>query len=318
MRTLILLFLTSTLFAAGFPEAVIQSKQIEAKLYLPDAARGYYQGTRFDWSGVIYSLKYRGHEYFGPWFEKHDPKIHDAITGPVEEFKSKDAGLGYEEAKAGGTFIRIGVGVVRKPEEPRYRGFNTYEIVDHGKWTVKKGKDWIEFVHVLSDGNGYAYTYRKRISLAKSSPEMVIDHWLKNTGKKTIETSQYNHNFFTIDGQPIGPDVAIKFPFDAKAARDLKGMAKVEGGQLVYTQDLEKGQSVFTEIQGASHVSDYDIRIENRKAGAGVRIRGDRPISRLVFWSIKTTACPEPYVDLRAEPGQETRWKIAYEFYTLP
>lgn len=317
MRTFAFVVLSVSLLAAEFPEAAIQNKQVQAKFYLPDPVKGYYQGTRFDWSGVIYSLKFKGHEYFGPWFEKHDPKIHDAITGPVEEFKTNDAGLGYEEAKAGGTFIRIGAGVVRKPEEPRYRAFNTYEIADPGKWKVKQGKDWIEFTHELSDGNGYAYTYRKRISLIKDSPEMVIDHWLKNTGKKTIETSQYNHNFFTIDGEPIGPDVTIKFPFDAKAARDLKGAAKVEDKQLVYAQELVKGQSVFTEITGASSVSDYDIRIENRKAGAGVRIRGDRPISKLVFWSIKTTACPEPYIDLKAEPGQETRWKISYEFYAM-
>jgi hypothetical protein len=50
----------------------------------------------------------------------------------------------------------------------------------------------------------------------------------------------------------------------------------------------------------------------------GVRITGDRPIAKLVFWSIRTTFCPEPYIDMRIEPGSESAWKIAYEFYTLP
>src|SRR5438093_12295428 len=49
----------------------------------------------------------------------------------------------------------------------------------------------------------------------------------------------------------------------------------------------------------------YDIRIENRKTGAGVRISGDRPLSKVVFWSIRSVACPEPYVELRIEPAQE-------------
>jgi hypothetical protein len=28
------------------------------------------------------------------WFERYDPKLHDAITGPVEEFLTDGAGLG--------------------------------------------------------------------------------------------------------------------------------------------------------------------------------------------------------------------------------
>ena len=70
--------------AAEAPEATISNGSIQSRLYLPDAQRGYYRGTRFDWSGVIYSLRYKGHEYFGPWFDKYDPNTHDAITGPVE------------------------------------------------------------------------------------------------------------------------------------------------------------------------------------------------------------------------------------------
>ncbi len=86
-----------TMAAADAPEAGISNGAIDAKLYLPDARQGYYRGTRFDWSGVIYSLRYKGHEYFGPWFEKYAPQTHDAIAGPVEEFLTHDAGLGYAD-----------------------------------------------------------------------------------------------------------------------------------------------------------------------------------------------------------------------------
>ena len=72
------------LSAADFPQAEISNGPIKAKLYLPDPANGYYRGTRFDWSGVIASLEYGGHNYFGPWQAKHDPKIHDAIAGCFE------------------------------------------------------------------------------------------------------------------------------------------------------------------------------------------------------------------------------------------
>ena len=48
-----------------------------------------------------------------------------------------------------------------------------------------------------------------------------------------------------------------------------------------------------------------------------MRITADRPISRLNYWSIPTTACPEPYIDVRVEPGAEFTWTISYELYEV-
>lgn len=314
-----LLFFAHNLAAAEFPQAEISNSDIRAKLYLPDARHGYYRGTRFDWSGVVASLGWNGHSYFGKWFEKYDPKLHDAITGPVEEFFTNTAGLGYDEAKPGENFVKIGVGALRKPDEPRYSSFNTYEIVDTGKRSLKKGPDWIEFVHKLPNTSGYAYTYRKRMRLSKDKPELVLEHTLKNTGRKVIVTSVYDHNFYMLDGQPTGPDFVVKFPFDLRATADLKGLAEIRGKYLVYLRELEKGQTVFTNLEGHGRdFTDYDIRVENRKTGAGVRQTGDRSLSKVVFWSIRSNISPEPYIDMRIEPGKESTWRITYEFYTLP
>ncbi len=54
-------------FAADYPEAEISNGLIRAKLHLPDAHSGYYQATRFDWSGQMPFSKYKGHTYFGLW-----------------------------------------------------------------------------------------------------------------------------------------------------------------------------------------------------------------------------------------------------------
>jgi hypothetical protein len=311
---LIVLAMLNQLAAPQFPQADLSNSTIRATLYLPDAQQGYYRGTRFDWSGAIASLKWNGHEYFGPWFDRHDPKIHDAITGPVEEFLTGDAALGYAEAKPGESFVRIGVGAVRKPDEPAYRRFATYEIVDPGEWTVRKGSNRIEFVHELRGTAGYAYVYRKTLRLIKDS--LVLEHRLRNTGRKAIATSVYNHNFFTLDRQPTGPDIVVRFPFDPRAARALNGLAEVRGNELIFLKEFVKGQTVFTEIEGfGATAKDYDFRIEHRRSGAGVRITGDRPLSKLLFWSAGLTVCPEPYIDASVEPGKETSWRITYQFY---
>jgi hypothetical protein len=174
------------LAAAEFPQAEISNGQIHAKLYLPDPQRGYYQATRFDWSGVISSLIWDGHNYFGNWFEKHDPTLHDSISGPVEEFLTDKVALGYLEARPGEPFVKIGVGALRKPDESSYSSFTTYEILNTGKWSTKKGSNWITFIQEFPDTSGYAYIYRKKIWLQKGKPVLVLEHTLKNTGRKVM------------------------------------------------------------------------------------------------------------------------------------
>ncbi|MDE0101037.1 MAG: hypothetical protein OXN89_01535 [Bryobacterales bacterium] len=67
-------------------------------MYLPeDPENGCFRGTRFDWSGAISSFKYAGHEYFGEWQESDDPYRHDLITGPVQEYRSDNQRLGYDD-----------------------------------------------------------------------------------------------------------------------------------------------------------------------------------------------------------------------------
>ena len=312
------LLIASCLSAADFPQAEISNSVIHARLYLPDPQKGYYQATRFDWSGLIASLEWKGHNFFGQWFEKYDPKVHESVVGPVEEFLTNGAGLGYQEAKPGETFVKIGVGAIRKPEEPRFRQFSTYEIVDNGKWSVRTGPDFIEFTQALPAANGYAYLYTKTVRLTKGKPELVLEHRLKNTGAKVIESSVYQHDFFMIDGLPTGPGTVIRFPFDVRATRDMRGLAEARGKEIDYLKELDKGQTAASDLEGfGSTASDYDIRVENRKAGAGIRQVSDQPIEKLYLWSIRTTVCPEAFIHMKIEPGKEFAWRIAYEFYAV-
>src|SRR5579871_1412213 len=119
-----LVCLTGLLCGANPPETELSNGEIRLKVYLPDAKAGFYRGTRFDWSGMIGSLVYKGHEFYGPWFQRVDPVVRDfssegaeivaspctAAVGPAEEFVTDATQpLGYQEAKPGGTFVKIGV-----------------------------------------------------------------------------------------------------------------------------------------------------------------------------------------------------------------
>ena len=323
------LLIAAALSAADHPEATISNGSVRAVVALPDAAKGFYRGTRFDWSGVITRLESQGHTYFAPFFEKYDPNMRDvdfkdtvfagpasATSGPVEEFSP----TGYDQAKPGGTFLKIGVGALRKPEEPRYDHYRIYDIAVPGKWSVKKTSNEVEITQELRDpASGYGYVYRKTIRLEKGQPAMVLAHSLKNIGDKVIDGNVYNHNFFVIDGQPVGPDVAIQFNFETKGTRPMSNLAEARANRIEYLKVMGGGDVATTPIQGfGDPKADYDFRIENRKTGAGARVVGDRPLSRLMLWSIRTTVCPEAFIDYKVEPGQEFQWNIRYEFYSAP
>lgn len=64
-----------------YPEVEISNGIIKANLYLLDAENGYYKGTRFDWSGVISSLEFNEHTYFGQWFDADNPQHSPPLWG---------------------------------------------------------------------------------------------------------------------------------------------------------------------------------------------------------------------------------------------
>jgi hypothetical protein len=280
---------------------------------------------------VVADLLYKGHSYYGPWFTATDPKIPDfiyqgsdivagpcsAITGPVEEFSA----VGFDEAKPGGTFLKIGVGILRKPDDAAYSAYRLYEIVDGGKWSVKKSADAVEFTQELHNASsGYGYVYQKKLRLVAGKPVMVIEHSLKNTGTRALHSSVYDHNFLVLDKQPTDAGFTITFPFQltVNPAPD-KELAEVEKNQILYRKTLTGQDRVYFGIDGFGKSSDdYKIHIENKNVHAGMTISGDQPLSKVAFWSIRSVIAVEPFIDISLEPGSHSTWKYDYEYYTLP
>jgi hypothetical protein len=361
--------------AQSHPSHQLTNGEITATVYLPDAKNGFYTTTRFDWSGAIASLKYKGHDYYGIWFSKVSD-IYDfgyegpnkdvisadftAMVGPAEEFGA----LGYNDVPAGGLFVKPGVGVLKR-DDMNYNHSRSYAIANGGKWDVKTSRDSVEFTHTLSESSiNFGYVYTKVIRLTPGTPQMTISHVMKNTGSKPIVTNVYNHNFTTIDKLHTGPDVEITVPWPMTRAAgrggagrqgaaggapgaqvggrqgqppanpyaalatgetmgsqcgqpQMQSLAGPQDNKLVYSKVLEGSECYQTSFTGfGAEAKDNDIRIENKKAGAGVHITGDRPLTRLGYWSIRTVLAPEPYIDLNIEPGQQFAWTYTYDYYT--
>jgi hypothetical protein len=375
----LLVFAAVWLSAQSHPSHQITNGDITATVYLPDAKNGFYTTTRFDWSGAVGSLKYKGHEYYGIWWSKITD-IYDfgyegpnkdvisadftAMVGPAEEFGA----LGYNDVPAGGLFVKPGVGALKR-DDANYNHSRPYAIANGGKWDVKTSRDAVEFTHTLSEPSiGFGYVYTKIVRLTPGKPQMTISHVMKNTGTKPIVTNVYNHNFTTIDKQTTGPDIEITVPWQmTRAARrggpppqaalpgtpaapaaqaaparqaqppanpsaalapgerlgtqcgqpQMQTLASTQANKLVYSKVLEGAECYSGNFAGfGADAKDNDIRIENKRTGAGVRITGDRPLTRFGYWSIRTVVAPEPYIDLNIEPGQQFTWTYTFDYHT--
>lgn len=301
--------------APNAPAVQITNGIVTAILYMPDSERGYYRATRFDWSGLVADLQVNGHSYFGRWFANYNPKTHDAVAGPAQDWVT---GQGFDAAPVGGTFVKVGVGVLRKPAEP-IRGFPTLEIVNTGTWTTSVRPDAVDFIHEVNDpASGYGYRYTKTVSLPPGRPEMVLTQRMESTGANPIDTQMYNHNFFVIDEQPSGPDIEVSFPFVLEPFNLTGDTAAVQltSNKISYLKQLDR--AVRMQIRGFNDSpSDHVFRVENKRTGAGVQLTSDRPLSDLVFWSNPRTTCPEDYIHVRAEAGRPMNWTTTYFFYSF-
>ncbi len=319
------------------PSVKLANGSLALKVYLPDADHGFYRGTRFDWSGIIGDLTFAGHHLYDPWFSAVDPGVHDftykepdleivsglanSATGPAEEFIGADGrALGFNSAQPGGNFVKIGIGVLRRPDAKPYDNFRVYEIVDHGIWQVHTHSRSIKFSQRLDDGStGYSYLYTKTIQLVPGKPVLVIQHSLKNLGRLPIATELYDHNFVNIDQRTTGPDFRIIFPFAAHFLRPGKqDLCRVEGNQFLYNRPLAGRDEFYVQIGGFdSTPNNYDFRVENRDARIGIHVEADRPLAHASLWAIRSVLAVEPYISLVIPPGQTASWSYTYTYYRL-
>jgi len=317
------------------PSVKITNGVIHATLYTPDPKNGFYRGTRFDWAGVIGHLEYAGHSYYGPWFTKTDPNVFDfiykendivaspcsAAVGPVEEFFTDEKALGFDQAAPGGTFIKIGVGVLRRTDNRDYSSYIQYPIVDPGQRTLHTTADSVTFTQTVNDSSsGYGYLYNKTVRLVPGKPQMLIEHALTNIGKLPIQSNVFDHNFLSLDRLPIGPDLRITLPFKLIPKQPVDtSLGSVDLNTIAYQSQLTGHQTFENVFTGfGTTTADYNIRIENSRAHAGLTITGDRPLHSLELWSIRSVVAVEPFIHIAIQPGQTFTWTYTYTYFTLP
>jgi hypothetical protein len=247
---------------------------------------------------MIGAVEYGGHKFFGEYrVRPHDPTHTEDAVGPSAEFGMSDP-PGYA---TGDTFLKIGVGRLRKPVEPKYWFANRYEIVDHGRWRVTHGQEWMAFTQVLPG----AYIYSKRIRLTRAG--FVLHHRLKNIGRQALVTDHYIHNFVVFDDQPVGTNHAVELPSPV-ATQTVRDTVRIEGRAIRYLTEPRPDVGYRAELKPTpGNAATFTF------GGRQLSFRGNRRPTKMIFYGIGKAVCVEPFLDIHLNPGETITWDSAYE-----
>ncbi len=288
---------------------------------LPDADRGFYTDTRFDWSGIIVFAECDGHTYIGGKTVGADGlAARDYSLGTSEEFTrtfyfNKDAKP--SEIDSAIEAIRIGVGILKKTTQQDGRTPSVRFVLDRPfGWRIDHERHSIRFEQKVDHRSGFGYRYLKQITLADDGRSFFIDHRLLNTGVVPLQTMHYCHNWLRIDSTPGGRDYTIRFRSPPVITTDNGkfGGGLVDDRCFTFDRAVTKKGPYFAEVGGLTKPDDHWARVTNHKTGAALVLSGDwaPPKYHLYVWH--NEVCPEPFIELELAAGQEQRWMSRYGF----
>lgn len=270
-----------------------------------------YSGSRFDWTGIIRDIEYKGHS-----FCTKEQLVKNKGTGGIgfcNEF-GIDKPIGYDEIGIGESFPKIGTGLITKENQDAYDFFAPLkvqgleiieEVITEGKYKVSS---------VIDDNNGYTIKLSKIISIDKDV--LSIFYFLENEGSKKILTNEYNHNFISIDGDFIGENYSLYMP-------QVKKVHKVVGDYEVF--DQTKGKTIEWkkepngDFYGLMDIGEYpegfNWELKHHKAKVGIRECSGIKVSKMAVWGYNHVVCPELFIDIDLEPNTVMSWTRSYEFF---
>tara|TARA_R110001583_G_scaffold50403_3_gene157351 strand:+ start:21429 stop:22364 length:936 start_codon:yes stop_codon:yes gene_type:complete len=290
---------------------VLKNKNLEVHIDLPLES---YQLSRFDWTGKITAVKFKGVYVSGS--ERLDCEDENKFgKGFYNEF-GIETPIGFDECEEGEWFPKIGVGLLKKEGE-QYSFSKAYET-QPADFKVKIESKKVIIECQSQSTNGYSYALKKEIELLEDS--FVIRYKLHNTGVKTIATNEYTHNFLAINKELISNDYILKFPFQIKPelfGATVNPEEKVEVGQYeIRFNSTPEEQFFFSNLSGGECV-DASWELINTKSKVGIRETGSFKTSQVNLWGWKHVVSPELFFDVNVKPGQKIEWSRMYNLFEI-
>ena len=291
------------------PERTITVGDTTVTVALPDASVGYYRSSRFVWGGMVTQVQWRGHTYFTELKRPHDPLRHDGASGGAEEFGIDNGGLGYDQAKPGERFAKIGVGALQRIDDKKYLFHSPYPVVEVAPWVVTNEPAATTFVQDYRLNDHWAWHYTITVRVLENG--FALERHLENRGQSAIVTDHYNHHMFAVDDLPIDGTWTLRLPPDTVANRPTPAYHMADG---ILTLTAPINSTLWTDFSWSGKRTDTELTLTCGSARTAIEICTDLPPSKIVLYAEKTAICPEPFIAINLAPGAGMRWSTNYRF----
>lgn len=252
-------------------------------------------------------------------------------AGLVGEFGITGVGvLGYDRADVGDSFLKIGVGELRKITDQPYDFSKSYPLLDRADLSVRREGEHRVVVTTedrLAD-NRYAYRLVETYDIDRALGTVVLTCVLTNLGAEPFEFEHYAHNFFAFNGHGLDPAYTLDTDFGfVPTIIDGNGNGNGDKGPgpnevmhevaVAFNMAPHRARTAkvwYLESDTIQSPAANVVRLTHADLPHVVEVRGDFPVSRFAIYADRHAVCPEVFHRDHLRPNQTATWALTYRF----
>jgi len=286
----------------------IRSGRLKVDVAGPGA---FYKGPRFDWTGHVKQVTLDDRHTFCAV----ESPIHGKGTGGLglcNEFGITKP-VKPDPALKDGRYPKWGIGLLTPPEKVT-KPPTSPAIAALFPMRFEATENYVEFTVDPVECAGYAARLVKRLTVENNT--LTMNYSLQNTGKQTIVTDEYNHNFIQINDYTIGPDYRLTFPYSLTMDPSIEEVGDIFSfapNQLSFRHTAEK---VYYGIFNGFNKSTTNFwEMLHAPSGIGVKETVDFQVTRIAIWGEPHVLSPEFFITFTIHPGETAKWSRQYTFF---
>ena len=283
--------------------------------------------TRFDRACHIYKVVLDGKHSFCVPEQQIKSRVTSNGNGLCAQFMWPELGL---ETTAGERFAQLGVGLLTQVKDNQpYDKFGKYEA-ELSDMRMETMPDRVLFVHDIPECRGVSVRIYREAILWENTLTVFTN--MENTGERTLDLSEYNHNFISIDNLPVGPGYHLHIPFDRNLSnltmvcstidnqQPVSELILMENNQTATWSRPMDGLTYFkrTEQRDILPMARYHWKLTHDTSPAWVSEMLSFAPHALALWGVEHCVCPEVYVKINVEPGVKQAWSRTWIFGCRP
>ncbi|WP_439183848.1 hypothetical protein [Carboxylicivirga taeanensis] len=272
-----------------------------------------YQGTRFDWTGKILQVRWKGTPLCTS--ELHQESSDLQGHGCSNEFGISRA-IGYDTCEPGELFPKIGVGMLQKESREPYDFFHQYPCQPFD-FTTKVHPAGVS-LFCVNTHPVYGFRLNKTITLCDDG--FVIGYEFINDGKEVFITDEYVHNFLSIGARKLSTNCQLKIGKAIRERQFAKGLnpdgCVMRNGNLITWKSTPESDFFFEDVSEPA-ARGLNWELTDKRLGLSISESVDFTPQKINLWGRAHVVSPELFKGIMLKPGETDTWQRTFKIQEL-